>query len=168
GGAGGPAGAAARRPRHGPRAGHGPGPGPLPGRRRGARPPDRGGRGGTARRPRRRRPVARPSVGPGAGFVARRLPAAPVALVLALRTPGDTGDPAGLPALLVDALGATDARALLAAVVPGRLDERVRDRLVAETRGNPRALVEVSWRSTAAGLAGGFRPPGTRPLADPT
>src|SRR5690606_28481115 len=67
GGAGGPAGAAARRPRHGPRAGHGPGPGPLPGRRRGARPPDRGGRGGTARRPRRRRPVARPSVGPGAG-----------------------------------------------------------------------------------------------------
>lgn len=102
------------------------------------------------------------------GFVARRLPAAPVALVLALRTPGDTGDLAGLPALLVDALGATDARALLAAVVPGRLDERVRDRLVAETRGNPRALVEVSWRSTAAGLAGGFRPPGTRPLADPT
>src|SRR5690606_37124 len=58
------------------------------------------------------------------GFVARRRPAAPVALVLALRTPGDTGDLAGLPALLVDALGATDARALLAAVVPGRLDER--------------------------------------------
>jgi hypothetical protein len=101
------------------------------------------------------------------GFVARRLPAAPVALVLAARAPDESGDLAGLPAILVDGLGTTDARALLATVVPGRLDERVRDRFVAETRGNPRALVELSRRSTAVGLAGGFRPSGARPLADP-
>ena len=49
--------------------------------------------------------------------------------------------------------------ALLDSVVPGRLDERVRDRIVAETRGNPLALVELPRGLTAAELAGGFGRP---------
>jgi hypothetical protein len=50
-------------------------------------------------------------------------------------------------------------------VVPGRLDERVRDRIVAETRGNPLALVELPRGLTAAELAGGFGRPDVGPLA---
>src|SRR6185295_5681921 len=53
-----------------------------------------------------------------------------------------------------------DARALLATAVPGRLDERVRDRLIAETRGNPLALLELPRDMRAAELAGGFGGPG--------
>ncbi|HEV2260079.1 MAG TPA: LuxR C-terminal-related transcriptional regulator, partial [Streptosporangiaceae bacterium] len=58
-----------------------------------------------------------------------------------------------------------DARALLDSVVPGRLDERVRDRIVAETRGNPLALAELTRGLTAAELAGGFGRPDPQPLA---
>jgi DNA-binding CsgD family transcriptional regulator len=58
-----------------------------------------------------------------------------------------------------------DARALLGSVFPGRLDERVRDRIVAETRGNPLALLELSRGSTAGELAGGFAVPATGRLA---
>ena len=47
----------------------------------------------------------------------------------------------------------------------GRLDERVRDRIVAETHGNPLALLELPRGLTAAELAGGFAVPGTLPLA---
>jgi hypothetical protein len=55
---------------------------------------------------------------------------------------------------------------LLESVVPGRLDERVRDRIVAETRGNPLALVELPRGLTAAELAGGFGLPDALPLAN--
>jgi DNA-binding CsgD family transcriptional regulator len=96
-------------------------------------------------------------------FVARRLGAESVGLVLATREPG--GDLAGLPELEVGGLGEADARALLEAALPGPIDARVRDQIVAETRGNPLALLELPRGLTAAELAGGFGLPGVVPLA---
>jgi DNA-binding CsgD family transcriptional regulator len=89
-------------------------------------------------------------------FVARRLLAEPVALVFAVREPGDERDLIDLPELVVPGLGDSDARHLLESVAPGRLDEPVRDRIVAETRGNPLALLELPRGLTPAELAGGF------------
>src|SRR4051812_35595915 len=66
------------------------------------------------------------------GFVARRLRTEPVAVVFAVRAPDDAGYLAGLPELALDGLADEDAGALLATAVPGVLDERVRDRIVAE------------------------------------
>src|SRR5580658_6367994 len=74
-------------------------------------------------------------------FVARRLLADPIALVFAAREPGE--EFRGLPELAVGGLRDGDARELLGSVVGGPLDERVRDRIVAETRGNPLALLEL-------------------------
>ena len=100
------------------------------------------------------------------GFVARRLLAEPMALVFAGRgEPGEELELGNLPVMVVGGLNDSDARALLDSVVPGRLDERVRDRIVAETRGNPLALMELPLGLTAAELAGGFGLPGARPLA---
>jgi DNA-binding CsgD family transcriptional regulator len=87
-------------------------------------------------------------------FVARRLLAESVALVLVTREPGDELE--GLPKLVVDGLRDRDARALLGSVLPVLLDERVRERIVAETRGNPLALLELPRGLTPAELAGGF------------
>src|SRR5882757_7325045 len=89
------------------------------------------------------------------GFVARRLLADPVALVFAARTTGGQVL-AGLPELVVGGLSDADARELLDSVVLGLIDERVRDRIVAETRGIPLALLEVPRNVSAAELAGGF------------
>jgi len=99
------------------------------------------------------------------GFVARRLLAESLAVVFAVREPGEEVELGNLPVMVVGGLNDSDARALLDSVVPGRLDERVRDRIVAETRGNPLALLELPLGLTAAELAGGFGLPGTRPLA---
>jgi DNA-binding CsgD family transcriptional regulator len=74
-------------------------------------------------------------------FVARRLLAEPVALVFAAREPGE--EYRGLPRLPVGGLREGDARELLSSVIGGPLDERVRDRIVAETGGNPLALLEL-------------------------
>ena len=71
----------------------------------------------------------------------------------------------GLPELPLGGLDDEDARALLATVIPGRLDERVRDRIVAETRGNPLALLELPRGLSAAQLAGGFGLPDVLPLS---
>ena len=98
-------------------------------------------------------------------FVARRLLAESVAMVFSLREPSGDQDLSGLPELAVMGLRDADARALLDSVVPGRLDERVRDRIVAETRGNPLALTELTRGLTAAELAGGFGRPDPQPLA---
>jgi DNA-binding CsgD family transcriptional regulator len=92
------------------------------------------------------------------GFVARRLLADPVAIVFALREPVTTRGLEGLPELPLHGLDEPDARALLSRAVPGRLDDRVRDRIVAETGGNPLALVELSRRMTPGERAGGFAP----------
>ncbi len=88
-------------------------------------------------------------------FVARRLLAEPVALVFAARDAGAEAL-AGLPELAIDGLSDDDARALLSSAIAGRIDERVRDRIVAETRGIPLALLEVPRNHSAVELAGGF------------
>jgi DNA-binding CsgD family transcriptional regulator len=87
-------------------------------------------------------------------FAARRLLAESVAVVFATREPSE--ELRGLPELVVGGLGDSDARELLASVVRGPLDERVRDRIVAETRGNPLALLELPRGRSPAELAGGF------------
>jgi len=95
-------------------------------------------------------------------FVARRLEAESVALVFGTRVVG--GDLAGLPELAVEGLGTADARALLDAALTGPVDPRVRDQIVAETRGNPLALLELPRSLTAEELAGGFGLPRAVPL----
>ena len=77
------------------------------------------------------------------GLIARRLVAESVALVLAARVGSDELELAGLPELVVEGLRDGDARALLGSVIRGPLDDLVRDRIVAETRGNPLALLEL-------------------------
>jgi DNA-binding CsgD family transcriptional regulator/tetratricopeptide (TPR) repeat protein len=99
-------------------------------------------------------------------FVARRLPAESVALVLAVREPSEGQELAGLPELPVRGLSRSDAGTLLDSLIPGRLDERVRERILAETRGNPLALLALPGASTAAELAGGFAPPDVTPRAN--
>src|SRR4051794_22951828 len=89
-------------------------------------------------------------------FVARRLLAESFGLVFALREPSNAPELAGLPELAVRGLGDDDARALLGSTVPGRLDRLVRDRIVAESRGNPLALLELPSGLSPAELAGGF------------
>jgi DNA-binding CsgD family transcriptional regulator len=97
-------------------------------------------------------------------FVARRLDSESVAVVFGTRHSGAEGDLAGVAELALAGLSATDARTLLAAVLPGRLDERVRDRIIAESGGNPLALIELPRGVTAAELAGGFGVAGPLPL----
>ena len=87
-------------------------------------------------------------------FVARRLQADPVGIVFSARDPSE--ELQSLPQLEVKGLVNGDACALLGAAVMFRLDVQVRDRIVAETRGNPLALVELPQGLTATQLAGGF------------
>src|SRR4051794_14519333 len=87
-------------------------------------------------------------------FVARRLLAERVGIVFAAREPGP--ELAHVPELEVRGLPRDDARALLGATVWLRLDAPVRDRIVAETHGNPLALLELPRGLTARQLAGGF------------
>jgi DNA-binding CsgD family transcriptional regulator len=96
-------------------------------------------------------------------FVARRLRAEKIALVFTARELGDAL--AGLPELRVEPLGHRDARTLLESVFPARLDERVLDRIVLETRGNPLALLELPRGLTPTQLAGGFGLPVAVPLS---
>ena len=96
-------------------------------------------------------------------FVARRLLAEKIALVFATRDLGEAL--AGLPDLQVGPLSRRDARALLESVLPARLDESVEERIVAETRGNPLALLELPRGLSPTQLAGGFGLPTTAPLS---
>ena len=98
------------------------------------------------------------------GFVARRLAADPVGLVFAAREPG--AELTGLPELEVGGLRESDARALLDSALAGPLDDRVRDQIVAETQGNPLALLELPRGLSPAELAGGFGLPGAAPLSE--
>jgi DNA-binding CsgD family transcriptional regulator len=97
-------------------------------------------------------------------FMARRLLAERVALVFATRE--RSRELTGLPELVVEGLGDDDAHALLGSALHARLDERVEQRLVAEARGNPLALLELPRGFTAAELAGGFGPPIALALSD--
>ncbi|OON71923.1 ATP-binding protein [Streptomyces tsukubensis] len=124
-------------------------------------------------------------------FVARRVTAEPVALVFAVRVPAAANELDDLPGLDVGRLSDGDARALLAANGQGALDEQVRDRIMAEARGNPLALlqlprsdgfdgfavpdttsvpsrIERSFRARLAGLPEGARQLLTVASADPT
>src|SRR5204863_1209870 len=92
-----------------------------------------------------------------------RLLAERFALVFAARELGEAL--AGFPELDVGPLGHRDAHALLASALPARLDERVLDRIVVETRGNPLALLELPRGLTPTQLAGGFGLPVAVPLS---
>jgi DNA-binding CsgD family transcriptional regulator len=104
------------------------------------------------------------------GFVGRRLLAEPIALVFATRTPipGDTAPDhlAGLPELRLGGLDDQSARALLATVASGPLDESVRARILEETHGHPLAVLELYRDRSAADLAGGFALPDARDLPE--
>jgi DNA-binding CsgD family transcriptional regulator len=91
-------------------------------------------------------------------FVARRLLAEPVALIFAVRDPSDEQELTGLPELVPRGLSDDDARELLETATQGPMDERVRDRIVAEARGNPLALLELPRALTPEEMAGGFGP----------
>ena len=88
------------------------------------------------------------------GFVARRLVAESVGMVFAVRIP--SSELAGLAELRVEGLQEADARALLDSALTGPLDTRVRDQILAETHGNPLALLELPRGLTPQQLAGGF------------
>jgi DNA-binding CsgD family transcriptional regulator len=96
-------------------------------------------------------------------FAARRLAAESVGLVFAARVP--TAELTGLTQLGVTNLRESDARAVLDAILTTPMEARLRDRIVAETRGNPLALVEVPRALASPGLAGGFGLPGSVPHA---
>src|SRR3954462_7397061 len=96
-------------------------------------------------------------------FAARRLLAEHVVMLFAARDPSD--ELTGLPELVVEGLRDADARAILGSMIPGRLDERVTDQLVAEAGGNPLALLELPRELSAARLAGGFGFPGAVSLS---
>jgi DNA-binding CsgD family transcriptional regulator len=96
-------------------------------------------------------------------FVARRLQAESVVLLFAERGPGELDELAGLPDLPLRELPTASARELLASAISGPLDDRVRNRILAEARGNPLALLELPLVSPAE-LAGGFGLPDGLPL----
>ena len=95
-------------------------------------------------------------------FVARRLAVEGVGLIFAVRERDE--DLAGLAELVVDGLPVDEAGKLLDSVLTGPLDERVREQILAETRGNPLALMELVRGTVPAELAGGFGLPGAGAL----
>jgi hypothetical protein len=97
-------------------------------------------------------------------FAARRLVAESVALVFAAHNVDQVPELAGLAELRVHGLPEAQARALLDSVLPGRIDERVLNRIVAETQGNPLALLELPKTLSAPELAGDFDLSGTPEL----
>jgi DNA-binding CsgD family transcriptional regulator len=96
-------------------------------------------------------------------FVARRLFAESVVLLFGARVLDN--EFSRLPELVVRGLGTSDAKELMSQVVRGPLDERVREQILAETRGNPLALLELPRGMTPAELAGGFGLPSMAPLS---
>jgi AAA ATPase domain len=97
-------------------------------------------------------------------FVSRRLLAERVAVVCAVRRGIGDGVLAGLPGLVVGQLGENDSLALLLENLDGPLDAAVCRRIVAESNGNPLALLEFPRTWSVAELAGGFGLPERLPL----
>jgi DNA-binding CsgD family transcriptional regulator len=98
-------------------------------------------------------------------FVARRLDAEPIAFLFGVHEPTVSRVPLdGISDFRVAGLAADDSRELLRRVVAGPLDVSVRDRLVAETEGNPLALVELPAGLTSDQFAGVATLPETLPL----
>jgi DNA-binding CsgD family transcriptional regulator len=96
------------------------------------------------------------------GLVARRLANERVAFTFAARTVPD--ELRGLPELVVDGLHEADALELLRSALPDRVDDKVLDRIVVETRGNPLALLELPRGLTPAKFGGGFALPVSVPV----
>jgi len=92
------------------------------------------------------------------------MPAEPLGVIFAAREPGEQFR--GLAEMEVRGLPEHDARALLGSVVRFRLDEQVRDRILAETGGNPLALLELPRGLDPAQLAGGLGLVGAQALPD--
>lgn len=86
-------------------------------------------------------------------FVARRLVAEAVGVAFGSR-PSSTAV-SGLPTLVITGLAANDAHTLLTATLTAPMDERVRNQIVAETRGNPLALLELPRSMSTYQLAAG-------------
>jgi DNA-binding CsgD family transcriptional regulator len=97
-------------------------------------------------------------------FAARHLAAASAAVIFSVRQPACGRPLAGLPQFQLGGLEDADARALLSSVLIGPLDDGVRDRIIAEARGKPRALLEVTRGLTSGELAGGFGLPSIMPV----
>ena len=161
------AGPAARRAAHGVRPERRPGAGPLPGRSGGARPAGR-------RWPRSGRWSASSTTRSGSTGCRRRRWRSSRAGCWRSRSrwssrsrePATTTSSPGLPELVGRRARATATPARCwTRRSRGPLDERVRDRIVAETRGNPLALLELPRGLTPAELAGGFGLPDAMPLA---
>jgi DNA-binding CsgD family transcriptional regulator len=97
-------------------------------------------------------------------FIARRLLADRIALLFAARERSEAFG--GFPEVQIGPLGRRDARALLESVLPTRVDDRVLERIVTETNGNPLALLELPRGMNPSELAGGFGLPAAAPLSD--
>src|SRR5919112_2485908 len=91
-------------------------------------------------------------------FVGRRLEAEAIVLVFATRTGDERPALLDLPQLLIPRLNEEDAQALLQSVIPSPLDSRVRKPILAESRGNPLALLELPRWLTPAELTFGPQP----------
>jgi DNA-binding CsgD family transcriptional regulator/tetratricopeptide (TPR) repeat protein len=99
------------------------------------------------------------------GLVARRLGAYPVAMLFAKQEPIDTPDRlAGIPELVVEPLEVADARTLVDATLGPQVDAVTRDRIVAETGGNPLAICELTTPRVALESAFAEPLPLTLPL----
>src|SRR5205823_14465424 len=98
-------------------------------------------------------------------FIARRLLAEFLVLVIALRDTGDQHLFDSLPTIRLEGLTDDDARALFATTTTGHVDMQVRDRIVAETCGNPLALTELARSTNRAELGGGFAVPKANTLS---
>ncbi|HEX7716047.1 MAG TPA: AAA family ATPase, partial [Marmoricola sp.] len=98
-------------------------------------------------------------------FVARRVLVEPLGFVFTVREPSQERELVGLPELVVTGLGRQDSLQLLRSAIPGPLDQRVRDRILAETRGNPLALLELPHGLSSGEIAGGFGVPDPPTLA---
>jgi DNA-binding CsgD family transcriptional regulator len=98
------------------------------------------------------------------GFISRRLPTERIAIAIAAREHLDGDDLTGLPELTLTGLGDEDARRLIPAV-SGPTDPSVRDRIIAEARGNPLALLELPRTWTSAEVADDFEEAGRATLA---
>ena len=118
----------------------------------------------TAGLPDRRRPVAGSGLGPGARLPARRLLAEPVGMVFGVREPSEDRDLGPARAGRPRPARRRARVPFSSSLTPGGLDPAVRDRIVAETDGNPLALLELPRRRHPGTWPGGWTP-GRTPLA---
>jgi len=98
-------------------------------------------------------------------FVARRIEVESIAFLFAETDADALRELDAFPELPLEGLHNTEARDLLDSVITGPLDDSIRARIVAETHGNPLALLEIARRVSPGGPAGGF---GVTPAFQPS